>query len=55
MPIIKFDREIRQSGGSAAITIPKEILQTLNWKIGDKVQLYMDDHRIIIEKTAKKE
>jgi AbrB family looped-hinge helix DNA binding protein len=53
MPIIKFDREIRQSGGSAAITVPKEILRTLGWKIGDQVELYVDDHRIVIEKAKQ--
>jgi antitoxin component of MazEF toxin-antitoxin module len=50
MVTIKFEREIRQSGGSTAITIPKEILKTLEWNLEEKVKIFIEDHRIIIEK-----
>ena len=51
--VVKFERNIRQSGGSATVTIPGELLKAAELKIGDKVTLCIDDnHRIIIEKAA---
>ena len=47
---VKFKRTIRQSGGSAAIAVPPELLEALNWKIGDSVEIYIDDQKLIIKK-----
>jgi antitoxin component of MazEF toxin-antitoxin module len=44
---------IRQSGGSAAIAIPPEILRALNWKVGDTVELYADEQRLILRKPDR--
>jgi len=54
MPIIKFQREIRRSGGSFALTLPPELLESLGWNLGDKVQVYSDNEHIVIEKPKKK-
>ncbi|MGA2681879.1 MAG: AbrB/MazE/SpoVT family DNA-binding domain-containing protein [Candidatus Bathyarchaeia archaeon] len=51
MAIVKFNRTIRQSGGSAAIAVPPELLNALNWKIGDPVELYADEQKLIIKKV----
>jgi len=51
MAIVKFTRAIRQSGGSAAIAVPPELLNALNWKIGDQVELYADDQKLVIKKV----
>lgn len=51
MAIVKFNRTIRQSGGSASIAIPPELLNALNWKIGDRVELYVDEPKLIIKKV----
>jgi len=54
LPAIRFRRKIRQSGGSSAIVIPPEILEHLDWKIGDQIEIYTDNGRIIIEKSQKR-
>ena len=51
MVVVKFKRTIRQSGGSAAIAIPPELLDALNWKIGDLVELYAEEQKLIAKKT----
>jgi antitoxin component of MazEF toxin-antitoxin module len=51
MVIVKFTRTIRQSGGSAAVAIPPEILNALSWKIGDVVELYADEQKLIIRRA----
>ena len=48
---IKFRRKIRKSGGSAAIVIPPEILDALKWKVGDEVEIYAENQKIIVSKT----
>jgi len=53
LPIIKFEREIRQTGGSLAITLPPEIAKSLGWKLRDKVHIYVDDEHVIIERVKK--
>jgi len=50
MAVVRFKRTIRKSGGSAAIAIPPEILNALNWKIGDIVELYAEDRKLAIKK-----
>ncbi len=51
MVIVRFRRTIRQSGGSAAIAIPPEILNALNWKVGDVVELYADEQKVVLKKV----
>ncbi len=51
--VVKFERKIRQSGGSAGVTIPDELLKAAGLQIGDTVTLCVDDnHRIMVEKAA---
>jgi len=50
MAIVKFNRIIRQSGGSAAIAVPPELLNALKWKIGDHVEIYAEEQKIVIKK-----
>ncbi|MBS7660225.1 AbrB/MazE/SpoVT family DNA-binding domain-containing protein [Candidatus Bathyarchaeota archaeon] len=49
MPI-KFIRTVFKSGDSFRITIPMEIVKALNIKEKDKLVIWLDDSRIIIEK-----
>lgn len=51
MVVVRFRRTLRQSGGSAAIAIPPEILNALGWKVGDVVELYADEQKLILEKA----
>ena len=51
MVTVKFRRTIRQSGGSAAIAIPPEILAALSWKVGDPVELYAEEQKLIVRKS----
>jgi antitoxin component of MazEF toxin-antitoxin module len=51
MAVVKFKRTIRRSGGSAAIAVPPEILNALNWKIGDSVELYADGEKLVVERV----
>ena len=52
MVLVKFKRAIRKSGGSAAIAIPPEVLKALKWKIGDVVEIYAEEQKIIIKKPS---
>jgi len=49
--VVKFRRTIRRSGGSAAIAIPPEVLNALNWKIGDLVELYAEEQKLVVKKA----
>jgi antitoxin component of MazEF toxin-antitoxin module len=51
MVLVRFKRTIRQSGGSAAVAIPPEILHAMGWKVGDVVELYAEEQKLIIKKT----
>ena len=51
MAVVKFNRTIRQSGGSAAVAVPPELMNALNWKIGEKVELYMEEEKLVIKKS----
>jgi len=53
MAVVKFKRKIRQSGGSASIVIPQEILVALKWKIGDTIDLYTGQQEMIVRKELK--
>jgi bifunctional DNA-binding transcriptional regulator/antitoxin component of YhaV-PrlF toxin-antitoxin module len=48
--VVKFRRTIRRSGGSAAIAIPPEVLNALSWKIGDLVELYPEEQKLVVKK-----
>jgi antitoxin component of MazEF toxin-antitoxin module len=50
MVLVRFKRTIRKSGGSAAIAIPPEVLNALEWKIGDIVEVYAEEQKIIVKK-----
>jgi antitoxin component of MazEF toxin-antitoxin module len=50
MVLVRFKRTIRKSGGSAAIVIPPEVLSALEWKIGDIVEVYAEEQKIIVKK-----
>jgi len=52
MVTVKFEREIRQTGGSFAVTLPGDLVKSLGWNLGDRVQVYSDNEHIIIEKKA---
>ena len=51
MAVVKFKRTTRQSGGSAAIAIPPEVLAALGWKVGDVVELYVEEQKLIVKET----
>lgn len=51
MVVVRFKRTIRQSGGSAAIAIPPEILNALSWKVGDAVEVYAEEQKLIVKKA----
>jgi AbrB family looped-hinge helix DNA binding protein len=49
MPV-KFEISVVLVGKSLKITIPVEIAKHLNLKKGDKVYVYVDNSRMIVEK-----
>jgi AbrB family looped-hinge helix DNA binding protein len=51
MPI-KFEVSVMQVGNSLRITVPKEVAQHLQIKKGDKLLMYSDNGRVIIEKKG---
>ena len=51
MPI-KFEVSVMQVGNSLRITVPKEVAQHLQIKKGDKLVMYSDNGRVIIEKKG---
>jgi antitoxin component of MazEF toxin-antitoxin module len=50
MAIVRFKRTIRKSGGSAAIAVPPELLNALNWEIGDVVEIHAEEQKLIVKK-----
>lgn len=52
MAIVIFKRKIRKSGGSASIAIPPEVLEALQWKIGDAIELFPTGQEMIIRKSV---
>lgn len=50
MVLVRFKRTIRRSGGSSAIAVPPEIMAALNWKVGDVVELYAEEQKLIVKK-----
>jgi len=49
MPV-KFEVSVMQVGKSLRITIPKEIGKHLNLTKGDAIELWVDNHTILMEK-----
>jgi len=49
--VFKFKRTIRRSGGSAAIAIPPEVLSALNWKVGDVIEIYLEEQKLVVKKV----
>jgi AbrB family looped-hinge helix DNA binding protein len=49
MPI-KFEVSVMQVGNSLRITVPKEVARHLQIKKGDKLIMYSDNGRVILEK-----
>ena len=45
---------ISKWGNSQGLRIPKEIIESLDIKVGDKVKLFVENNRIIIEPIKKK-
>jgi len=52
MSTIKFKRTIRRSGGSASVAIPPEIVEALEWKIGDVVEICVENSAIKVKKAS---
>jgi len=48
---IKFKRKIVKIGGSYRITIPIEIIQTLELKNGDCMDIWLENSKIVMEKS----
>ncbi|HVP16150.1 MAG TPA: AbrB/MazE/SpoVT family DNA-binding domain-containing protein [candidate division Zixibacteria bacterium] len=51
MPV-KFEGSVMQVGNSLRITIPKEIAKHLNLDRGDAVELWVDNHSMMMEKKV---
>jgi antitoxin component of MazEF toxin-antitoxin module len=51
MTVVKFNRTIRQSGRSAAVAVPPELMNALNWKIGENVEIFADEEKLVIKKS----
>lgn len=45
---------IQKWGNSQGIRIPKSILETVDWKENEAINLFADDDRIVIEKANKR-
>jgi len=42
MDKVKFKRNIGQSGNSASVTIPKELMEYIEGNVGDEVEMFGD-------------
>lgn len=45
---------ISKWGNSQGLRIPKEIIESLKIKVGDKVKVFVENNRVIIEPIQKK-
>lgn len=45
---------ISKWGNSQGLRIPKEIIESLKIKVGDKVRIFIENNRVIIEPIHKK-
>ena len=48
---IKFKRQLRKSGGSAVVAIPKEVCDAMDLKLDDEVFVKIENKKIILEKA----
>jgi antitoxin component of MazEF toxin-antitoxin module len=48
---IKFKRQLRKSGGSAVVAIPKEVCDAMELKLDDEIFVKIENKRIILEKV----
>lgn len=39
---VTANRKLRKSGGSVVVSIPRELIQSLDWEIGDDLRLEAD-------------
>jgi antitoxin component of MazEF toxin-antitoxin module len=49
---VKFEGSVMQVGNSLRITIPHEIAKHLNLDRGDTIELWVDNHSMVMEKKA---
>ena len=47
---IKFRRAVFKSGNSFRVTLPMPIIQTMKIEEKDVLEIWMDDHHIVIQK-----
>jgi len=53
--LIKFERTIRRTGGTLAVTIPPEIQRALGIKEGQPVEVYItEDKKVIVQLKGKR-
>jgi len=52
---LRLRRKITSSGRRPAVILPEDVLQTANVKTGDKVDIYTEGRRIIIEPVEQPE
>jgi AbrB family looped-hinge helix DNA binding protein len=52
MQMIMFEVSVMQVGNSLRITVPKEVAHHLQIQKGDKLIMYSDDSRVIVEKKT---
>ena len=48
---IKFKRQLRKSGGSNVIAIPKEVCDAIGLKLDDEIFVKLEDKKIVLEKA----
>ncbi|HIG97069.1 MAG TPA: AbrB/MazE/SpoVT family DNA-binding domain-containing protein [Candidatus Aenigmarchaeota archaeon] len=48
---IKFKRQLRKSGGSAVVAIPKEVCDAIGIKLDDEIFIKIENKKIILEKA----
>lgn len=43
------ERRLGNTGGSTTVVLPKDLIRTLGWKVGDDVIVRLEGRRLIIE------
>jgi hypothetical protein len=51
LPPIKFKRKVFESGDSFRVVIPVEIIKALELRNGDDLEIWLNDHQIVMQKT----
>ena len=46
-----YKRKIRQIGNSQGIIIPKDILEEHNLKLGDKLELFLENNNLVFARA----